>query len=270
MNGNRIILKCGSATVVVMFMALMVQAQECWLEPLKFRYKAGEEIKVEVRWGKDFEGELLDISKNKTEKVELNRLSGVKEVLKEVKSSKGSYFTYRASQDGTHVLTLQNNVVGSGMTGSAFNEYLEEHGLDNILNERKKLNQLEKPAREFISCYAKTLIQAGEKTDDTFKKKTGHRVEIIPDQNPYTLKTGDYLLCRIFFDGKPVPHTLVKVWSRIATTTFLQSIYTESDGSIRFPISTSGTWMVSSVMMIKAEKEGADYQSLWASLIFGI
>jgi len=114
------------------------------------------------------------------------------------------------------------------------------------------------------------MVQVGEKTDDTYKKKIGLRYEIVPDQNPYTLKTGDHLQCKVYYEGKPAAHTLVKVWSRINNTTFLQNIYTENDGSIRFPISTSGSWMVSSVKMIKSEKEGADYHSLWASLVFGI
>ena len=134
----------------------------------------------------------------------------------------------------------------------------------------KKLNQLDNTGREYYSRFAKLIVQVGEKKDDTFKKLVGLRYEIVPSQNPYLLKTGDYLQCKIFYEGKVVPHALVKIWSKIDNTTFLQNIYTEKDGSVRFPISTSGDWMVSSVKMIKSEKPGAEYHSLWASLVFGI
>jgi len=50
----------------------------------------------------------------------------------------------------------------------------------------------------------------------------------------------------------------------------LQNLFTENDGTVRFPISATGPWMVSSVKMIASEKEGAEYHSLWASLVFGI
>jgi uncharacterized GH25 family protein len=176
----------------------------------------------------------------------------------------------KADQEGTYLLALQSNADYIEMEAKEFNAHLKEDGLDNVLDERKKLNQVEKPSTEFYTRYAKLLVQVGEKKDDTFIKKIGLRYEIVPEQNPYTLKTGDYLSCKVFYEGKPAPHTLVKVWSKIKDTTFLQNIYTENDGSIRFPISTSGEWMVSSVKMIKSEKEGAEYQSLWTSLVFGI
>jgi uncharacterized GH25 family protein len=156
------------------------------------------------------------------------------------------------------------------MEAEEFNEYLEEDGLDDILNERKKLNQLNKPSREDYTRFAKVFFQVGNRRDETYKKQAGLRYEIIPDQNPYDLKVGDHFQCKVYYEGKPAPHVLVKVWSKINTTTFLQNIYTEKDGSIRFPISTVGPWMISSVKMIHADNPKADYHSLWASLVFEI
>jgi uncharacterized GH25 family protein len=74
----------------------------------------------------------------------------------------------------------------------------------------------------------------------------------------------------VLFEGKPLPHALVKVWSRLNNTTFLQNIYTEKDGMIKFPISTKGAWMVSTVKMISSDLPTSQYHSLWGSLVFGI
>jgi len=261
----------GFFTLTILVLAsLLASAHEFWLQPKKYRYKTGEEVKIDFMVGESFTGEFWDLNRHKAEQLELYRVSGVKDLVKEVKSTKGNNLTVKADQEGTYLLAMQSNAAFIEMAGMEFNEYLKEDGLDNILAERTKLNQLEKPSKEFYSRYAKLMVQVGEKTDDTYKKKIGLRYEIVPDQNPYTLKTGDHLQCKVYYEGKPAAHTLVKVWSRINNTTFLQNIYTENDGSIRFPISTSGSWMVSSVKMIKSEKEGADYHSLWASLVFGI
>jgi uncharacterized GH25 family protein len=256
--------------MIVLLVAYLVNAHEFWLQPKKYRYKSGEEVKVDFMVGESFTGEFWDLGRHKIEKIQLYRASGVTDLGKEVRSTKGNNLSAKADQEGTYLICLQSNPAYIEMEASAFNEYLKEDGLDDILNERKKQNLLTKPSREFYTRFAKLMVQVGEKKDDTFKKVIGLRYEIVPDQNPYTLKTGDYLQCKVFFEGKPSPHTLVKVWSRINTTTFLQNIYTEKDGSIRFPISTTGEWMVSSVKMVKSEKEGADYHSLWASLTFGI
>jgi len=259
-----------SLSFSVILLAGLVQAHEFWLQPKKYRYKIGEELKVDFMVGENFTGEYWDLNRHKAEKVELHRASGVKDFTKDVKSTKGNNLSIKTDQEGTYLLAMQSNAAYIEMEANEFNAYLKEDGLDNILDERKKQNQWEKPSAEFYSRYAKLMVQVGEMRDDTFKKKIGLRYEIVPDQNPYTLKTGDHLQCKVYFEGKPVPHALVKVWSKIKDTTFLQNIYTEKDGSIQFPISTSGEWMVSSVKMIKSEKEGAEYHSLWASLVFGI
>ncbi len=122
----------------------------------------------------------------------------------------------------------------------------------------------------FYSHDVKLLIQAGAKTDDTFNKKIGARVEIIPKQNPYLLKSGDYLQCLVLFDGKPCAHQMIRVWSKIGNNTFEQNNYTENDGTIKFPISSKGPWMVSTVKMVPSEKPGAEWQTFWSNLVFGI
>ncbi len=258
------------ALTIVLISVLLANAHEFWLQPKKYRYQIGEEVKVDFMVGESFTGEFWDLNRHKAEKVDLHRASGLKNLSNEIKSTRGNNLSIKADQEGTYLIAMQSNDAYLEMEPAAFNEYLKEDGLDNTLSERKKVNQLERPSKEFYTRYAKLMVQVGEKKDDTFRKMIGLRYEIVPDQNPYALKTGDYLQCRVFFEGKPAPHALVKVWSKIKDTTFLQNIYTENDGTIRFPISTGGEWMVSSVRMIKSEKEGADYHSLWASLVFGI
>lgn len=248
----------------------LLQAHEFWLQPKKYRYNVGEEIKIDFMVGESFTGEYWDMNRHKAENVQLHRLSGMKDLLSQVKNTKGNNLVYKADQEGTYLLAMQSNAAYLEMDGKEFNAYLKEDGLDYILDERTKLSQLDKPSRENYTRFAKLLLQVGNKPDDTYKKKLGLRYEIVPDQNPYSLKSGDYLQCKVYYEGKPAPHALVKVWSTINNTTFLQNIYTESDGAVKFPISTKGAWMVSSVKMIKSDSKNADYHSLWASLVFEI
>ena len=259
-----------SALIVVLVIASIVQAHEFWLQPAKFRVAIGETIKLDFMVGESFTGEFWDLKKHKAEKMELHRLGGVRDLAKDVKPTQGNNLVFKADQEGTYLFSLQSNAAYIELEGEKFNDYLKEDGLDYILDERTKSGSLSKKSTEFYSRYAKTLVQAGNKTDDTYKKKLGLRYEIIPDQNPYTLKAGDHLQCRVLFEGKPAAHAMVKVWNKVNDTTFLQNIYTENDGTMRFPISASGPWMVSSVKMIHSEKDGAEYHSLWASLVFGI
>jgi uncharacterized GH25 family protein len=255
---------------IVLVAILISSAYEFWLQPAKFRFALGEDIKLDFMVGENFIGEFWDSKKHKAEKIELHRISGIRDLAKDVKLTQGNNLAIQADQEGTYLFSLHSNSAYIELEGEKFNDYLKEDGLDYILDERTKSGSLKKKSTEFYTRFAKLLVQTGNKTDDTYKKRIGLRYEIIPDQNPYALKVGDHLQCRVLFDGKPAAHALVKVWNKVNTTTFLQNIYTENDGTMRFPLSASGPWMVSSVKMIHSEKEGAEYHSLWASLVFGI
>lgn len=256
--------------VAILIGAGLASAHEFWLQPKKFRYKPGEEIKIDLMVGEGYTGEFWDLSRHKVEKLQLHRLSGVRDLTKEVKPTSGNNILFKADFGGTYLFALQSNDAYIELEGKEFNAYLKEDGLDYMLDERTKAGTLDKKSTEFYTRFAKLLMQTGDRPDDTYKKVLGLRYEIIPEQNPYALKVGDYLQCKVLYQGKPAAFAMVKVWNRVNDNTFLQNLYTEKDGTVRFPINAAGPWMVSSVQMIHAEKPGAEYHSLWASLVFGI
>jgi uncharacterized GH25 family protein len=257
-------------TVSILFITGIVLPHEFWLQPKKFKYALNEEMNVAFLVGENFEGEPWDLKKNKIEKLELSHLTKTIDLRLQVNPEAKEKLKYKFIEEGTYLLSMQSNEAFIELDSVRFNKYLKEDGLENALDIRKKTNTLDKPSKEFYSRYVKLFVQAGNKTDDTFKKKTGMRIEIIPKQNPCLLKSGDYLQCLVLFNGKPSAHQMVKVWNKIGNTTFQQNNYTENDGTIKFPISSKGPWMVSTVVMIPSEKPGADWQSFWSSLVFGI
>ncbi len=258
-------------TLLLIFLTIQLgQSHEFWIQPKKFKYALNEEMRVNFLLGENFEGEPWDLKKNKIEKLDLAHLMKTIDLRQQVKPDTKEKLKYKLTEEGTYLLSMQSNAAYVELDAEKFNAYVKEDGLENVAEIRTKTNTLDKPSKEFYSRYAKLLIQTGSKTDDTFKKKTGARIEIIPKQNPYLLKSGDYLQCLVLFNGQAMPHQLIKVWNKIGNTTFQQNNYTENDGTIKFPISSRGPWMVSTVKMIASEKPGADWQSFWGSLVFGV
>lgn len=251
--------------------ALFGTAHEFWLLPKKFSFKPGEEMHVAFMVGENFQGEPWDLSKHKVERLEVHTGITVKKLADQVKPDKGNNLTYKFDREGTHLLALESNYAFIELDAQTFSKYLEEDGLEEIATERKKGDWSQEGAKEFYKRFAKVIVQCGTKLDNTFRRSAGFRYEIFPLANPAALKPGDYLDCQVMWEGKPVHNNvMVKVWSHVGNRIFLQNIYTEKDGTIRFPVSSPGPWMVSSVKMIPSEKEGADYQSHWASLVFEI
>lgn len=258
------------ALTLVVTISSLAMAHEFWLQPKKFRYKVGEDVVIDFLVGENFSGEPWDLTKNKVETAQVISAYGKKDVKSTVKPTKEKNLTYKLANEGTHLFSLTSNASYIELEADKFNAYLEEDGLENIISLRKKNSQTDKASRENYTRYAKLLVQSGSKTDDIYKRKVGFKVEIIPLTNPYTLKSGDYLECEILYEGKPLPHQLVKVWSLIGDRAFLQPVYTENDGRVKFPISNTGPWMVSFVKMVESTQPNIDYESMWASLVFGI
>ena len=248
----------------------LVQAHEFWLLPQKFRFNSGEKLLLDFMVGENFEGTYWDLNRHAVEKLSVhNRLSSA-DLTAQVSKTSGKNLEYTFNNIGTHLFAMESNNAFLELEPAEFEAYLKEDGLEYVIEERKSRGEAQTKSRELYRRFAKLLVQVGDRTDDTYKKPTSQQLEIIPTKNPYDLRPGDYLQCKLYYRDHPEPHALVKVWSHLGNRIFLQNIYTESDGSITFPVSSRGPWMVSTVKMIRSDQPEAEWQSLWSSLVFEI
>lgn len=257
---------------VMLSLALITiaQAHEFWMQPVKFFLQPGERTSISFLVGENFIGEPWDLKRHKVEKLELHQSAGVKNLLDSIKADGNVNLSVAPEDEGTHLLVLQSDNAFSELNGKKFNEYLTEDGLDDALSQRKKSGTLETPGKEYYRRYSKLLLQVGNKRDDTYKKVVGFPLEIVPETNPYTFKKGDLVRFKILSDGKPAFGVKVRVWNRFENRTTIQPIYPGQDGIIETRIVNPGPWMVSVVRMVQSKQAGAEWQSYWSSLTFGV
>ena len=109
--------------------------------------------------------------------------------------------------------------------------------------------------------------------DSAFARATGQPLELIPEQNPYTLKIGAALTVRLLSNGKPLSRALVQVWQHGAPgqkNTRRTKLYTNQSGRVLFHLSAPGSYMVSAVYMVPpTDRQTAEWQSTWTTLTFG-
>jgi len=258
-------------TCLVLAAITFVQAHEFWMQPDKFVYIPGEKLVVGFKVGENFMGEPWNLKVNRIATLELRQLAKSTSLLSLVSdTTKKGEIVIPLTTGGTHMVLLQSKNAFIELEGEKFNDYLKEDGLDDIYALRQKTNTLNAPSRESYARYSKLLVQVGSHTDETFKWVAGFPIEIIPERNPYDLKRGDPVRFKILFEGKPLFGAKVRVWNRFDNRTTIQNIYTEKNGMIETRVSNPGRWMVSVVKMVPSKKEGADWQSYWGSLVFGV
>lgn len=250
-------------------LSVVVQAREFWMQPNKFRFLPGETAVIDWMAGEHFTGEHWDAAQHPPAAVLWLGGSTQRDITRQAKRQNGKNLEVPLPAAGTQLFALRTDVAYTALAAGQFDEALAEDGIDLILKERQA-HRSSTPVRVAYTYYTKLLLQVGPRPDGTFQTEAGHPLEIVPRQNPYTLNPGDHLECQVFYNRAPLAHQKVKVWSFIGRRVFLQNIFTEKDGTLRFPISNRGPWMVSTVKMEKAADPQADYQGARASLVFGI
>jgi uncharacterized GH25 family protein len=242
-------------------------AHEFWLEPQKFLLSIGEKINFRVFVGENFTGENVDFSLFEIKK--FSHYSG-----KDKKNINGQLTEQNLSDflhfdtEGNHLIAFNNSNKHIELEAEKFNEYLKDDGLDNVAAYRKKHKELNKKGTEQYQRCVKTLVQVGNIHDDTYRINTGMRLEIIPEQNPYT--SDKSLTFNVLFDNKPLKNALVVVWQKGVETPNKRNFRSDAKGQIKFSFEPKGIWMVSAVNMVRhTDTKEADWQSYWGSYTFG-
>ena len=120
-----------------------------------------------------------------------------------------SVFVFRTGAAGTYVVGASTLPRTLRMEAKAFNEYLASDGVTDMLESRKRSNELTKPSHERYSKHVKTLLQVGDARTPGFDTVLGYPAEVVPLDNPYATKVGGVVRARTLVDGRPVANQLV-------------------------------------------------------------
>lgn len=172
---------------------------------------------------------------------------------------------------GTYVAGLYLKPREITLKALKFNAYLREDGIPDILIRRRRDKELGKDSHERYSKHVKAIFQVSDVRTNNFNIALGYPVEIIPQQNPYSLKVGDTLEVLCLKDGQPLGNQFVMA-GREANNRLVDAPSTRSDsnGIARIELSGGGKWFVKFIHMAKLNEPGFDYESKWASLTFAI
>jgi len=247
-----------------------LSAHEFWLDPDKFIYRRTEKVNIRFWVGENFDGGNWQGNDGRIKSLKLYYGGVSDDLTRVVTEEEGDSIEYFMIDEGTNLIAFNSNNAFIDLEPGKFNEYLEEDGLLDALEYRKKNNEMGCNGREFYQRCAKTLLQVGEVKDQTFGIITLMPIDIIPFSNPYQLKNKERLRVKIYYKGSPLPNTLVKTWHRVKNKTEKKDLKTDSKGEIVFPVNTTGKWMISTVKMEKLiDNPICDWQSYWGSLTWG-
>ncbi|UCE41813.1 MAG: DUF4198 domain-containing protein [Candidatus Aminicenantes bacterium] len=258
------------AVSILVASSVPIFAHDFWLVPKKFRINPGDSLEISANTGMDFPNSLSAVT---PDRIDLFRLVGasIKENITEFTVQDNSLTTNCSfTTPGTFIIAAALKPKEIKLTGKEFNEYLLADGLPNIYDLRKKERILDNDAIEYYSKYPKTIIQVGNKKDDSVTKPIGLPIEIVPKVNPYKLKKRDELEVSVLFQGKPLPNAEI-AWSYPGRgEEFAGSTKTDELGQASIPLIKTGPYVIRLTHMEWVKKPTHEWESYWTSLTFEV
>jgi len=234
--------------------------------PGKFVIVPGERIRIFINSGDDFPASDMLLGRRRIESLRLHAASGESSLSQFLTDGKSLTAELPGPEPGTAILALSTRARAVRLHAEEFNQYLEEDGLRRILELRKKLGEMNSPAVERYTKWAKAVLQVGDRQDGTWSKALGQKLEIVPQVNPYTLRSGQSLTVVVLFDGHALPGVEVTGGYAGGASRRVKTV-TDSDGRATLMMEESGRWYLRTIHMIRLpEDPEAEWESFWSTL----
>ena len=180
-----------------------------------------------------------------------------------------AYMNLKTGSSGTYVVGLSTKPREISLKAEDFNGYLKEDGLPDTLEERRKTGELTKDAKERYAKHVKAILQVGKSRSDDYKTLLGYPVELVPQQNPYSLKKGGSINILCLKDGKPLANQVVLAGredkGKLVSVPELRS---DKNGIVKLRLDAAGKWYVKLINMTKLGDPDLNYESKWTTLTF--
>ena len=260
---NRLVI----ALSLILLVSNAASAHYTFVMPEKFRVSQGETVKIGFHSADGFPDSSA-IGK-RFQETALYTISGRTAITGLAEDGKRLVASVTVPASGHIVATVMNASAMENMKAESFTKYLQEEGLTNIVDDRAKAGESDKPARERYTMYAKSILLAGAPNND-YKRTIGLPIEIIPEKDPYAMKAGESLPVRVLFKGVPAKNLEMMATSTAMTPVKANSIgRTDADGRINVPV-TAGLWRLHTILMERSSQPDADWESHWATLTFEV
>jgi uncharacterized GH25 family protein len=258
------------AVSILFAVSVTILAHDFWLVPKKFRISPGDSLSISANTGMDFPNSLSAVTLDRIDQFILVGESKKENITELTIQETALTANYTFKKPGTFVIAAALKPKEIKLTGKEFNEYLLADGLPNIYELRKKEGILDKDAVEYYSKYPKTIIQVGNKIDNSPTQPIGLPIEIVPKVNPYKVKKGDKLKVAVLFQGKPLPDAEI-AWSYPGRgEEFAGSIKTDELGHASIPLVKAGPYVIRLTHMEWVKKPTHEWESYWTSLTFEV
>jgi Domain of unknown function (DUF4198) len=259
-------LVAGISVVAVATGSPAAVAHEFWIEPSSFLLRPSERVELRLCIGDGGDARPVARDASRIEMFSSIGPTGRQSVPGLHGSDPAGIARFTAP--GDYVVAYETNHTRTTQTAAQFDEYLREVGLETIAAARRKRGHRIRVVREAYSRHAKALLGVGAGPTPPQDHPVGLRLELILDGSQSSPGATDESALRLLYLGRPLAGALVTATALGSRSGTLQA-RSDAGGRVSFALRPGETWRINAVHMVHGDRElGADWESLWASLVF--
>jgi hypothetical protein len=178
-------------------------------------------------------------------------------------------FKARLSESGVATMWVELKPRSLVLTPKLVKEYLDEIGAPELI--RGQWDNAKRPRRwrEVYTKHSKTFVRVGEaQSDSSWTAPAGMQLEIVPENDPTTLRVGEELAVRVLKNGAPLPNISVGIVGAGDSKGKIQK--TDAEGRATFRLDRRGRWLLRVTELRRASQPGVDWESDFTTLTFQV
>ena len=256
----------------------LVFAHDLWLVPATFSVAPDTRVAVMLNTGDTFPVSDAAVKPERIERAALITAEGSTPVATFRTEATSTVADIVApSKEGGAIVEVVLKPIATKQPRASFDEFVKHEGLDAIAEQLARTSERRAEERRTYAKYAKTLLRIGngKGAAKLYQKPLGHRLEIVADTDPFSLRPGGKFRVRLLFDGKPLAGARVVIGStatETATQSKMPGVRTDSKGHADLQLDKTGRVHYVHALHMIPSTAGSDveWESFWATLTFGV
>jgi Domain of unknown function (DUF4198) len=272
------------AVRTTLFVALLsapplAQAHEFWVMPDAFALQVGQAPALQLRVGAGWPGEVRAADPERSVRWEWIDAAGTQNLLSSPNRASPS-----ARVQGWAWAVYRSKHAQITLPADQFEAYLQQEGLEHVIQERRARGESQSPGREIYSRCAKALMHVDAELGVPARPTEAASLlahdaqlalEIQPLSNPRQWLPGGQIQVALRFNGRPLRGALIKALPQTPVGSAARAVQarTNAAGRVSLTLPHGGVWLMNAVHMRRAgagSGSGADWESFWSSMTLAL
>lgn len=277
------------AALAIVVTSGVLSAHDFWIVPDAFQMASGGTMEVRGQTSTKFPTSLSAVTPERVAEARLIGASSDERLTNFSTSGKSLLIRHRPTSAGQRVVAVALVPRSSRTTPERLKRYIALEGAPALAERYDREGAYPKTdsVTQVAAKFAKTIVEVGRDGPRAFAKAVGHALELVPANDPSTLRAGDTLVVRLLYHGQPVagahlhagaaPHGVTATSDSAPTTVPAGkdiSVETGPDGTARIAVGEHGLWNVRTLHAATAPAgaggNSGTWEVLFATLVFSV